>query len=120
MRGIPLKKMSVRDLRGTIVAFNRADKVSAWPKQKCIEWLIEKRIHDINVGNFCRALLRVVIKKNSDGFAVGLSYDRMVDVVKSHFPHSAVTDRHFSWYATSMRAAGETIPVYREDKEERK
>jgi len=114
MRGVSLEKMSVRDLRDTVIAFNRIGNVSAWSKQKCVKWLVEKHVDDINVGNLCRALLRVKIRVNGDGYAVGLNYAKMLKIVKNHFPNSAATERHFSWYATTMRAAGETIPVYRE------
>lgn len=113
LRGTELKKMSVRDLRVTVAAMNGGN-VSAWPKQKCIDWLVRNRVQEVNVGKFCRALLRVVVKKNDEGFPVGLRYADMVEIAKKHFPDSAVNKRHFSWYATTMRATGEVIPVYRE------
>lgn len=114
LHGISLKKMSVRDLRATVAVLNHGDRVSRWPKQKCLDWLAEHHIREVDVGSLCRTLLRVIIKKNSDGFPVGLHYATMVEIVRRHFPNSAVNERHFSWYATSMRAAGEIIPVYRE------
>lgn len=114
LRGTPFKNMSVRDLRATVMAINNSCKVSKWSRQKCMEWLAENEIKEVNVGSLCRILLRVIIRINDDKYTVGLSYAKMVDIVKRHFPNSAVNERHFSWYATSMRAAGETIPVYRE------
>jgi len=113
MNAIPLNKMPIANLRKTVSALSSKD-TSTWPKSKCIQWLIENCIHEINVGNFCRVLLRAVVEKNKDGFPVGLSFTKMVQIAKNHFPYSAVNDRHFSWYATRMRAEGEMIPVYRE------
>lgn len=111
--GVPLEKIPVRDLRLTIMVMSQND-VSRWSRQTCIDWLNARKVCSVNVGNFCKILLRVVVRKNEEGFTVGLSYAKMLNVVKKHFPNSAVTERHFSWYATTMRAAGEIIPVYRE------
>lgn len=114
LRGVPLKNMSVKDLRMTVAAMKHdGGNVSAWPKQKCVKWLEANGVLEINVGRFCRMLLRIVVEKNGDGFPVGLNYKKMEKIAKKHFPNSAVTEHHFSWYATSMRAEGEVIPVYR-------
>lgn len=113
--GVSLNKMAVRDLRLTIGALNHDAKASTWSKKKCIDWL-NTRLEDPprQVSHLCKILLRVVVGKNDEGFPVGLSYPTMFQIVKNHFPNSAINERHFSWYATTMRAAGETIPVYRE------
>lgn len=112
MRGITLSQMSVKNLRDTVGVLNHGEGRS-WSKQRCIEWLTKNDIDVINVGDFCRLLLRVTVKVNHDGYAVGLCYKEMVRIVRGHFPHSAVNEKHFGWYATTMRSRGETIPVYR-------
>ncbi len=113
MRGENLNFMSIKDLHRTILALNDGNG-AMWPQRRCIKWLTEKHhIDEINVGNFCRLLLRVVVGENKDGFAVGLTHREMTKIVRAHFPHSAVKETHFSWYATTMRGKGEMIPVYR-------
>lgn len=115
MRGTNLNFIRLKDLRKTILALNRTEKVTMWPRERCVRWLTEKyHIDEINVGDFCRLLLRVVVGKNKDGYAIGLSYHEMFKIVKCHFPHSAVNLTHFSFYATTMRSRGEIFPVYRE------
>lgn len=113
LRGVPLERMRVGHLRATVAAMHGGN-VSRWSKQKCLEWLAEHGVREVDVGKLCRTLLRIVMRINDDGFPVGLHYADMTEIVKRHFPNSAVTERHFSWYATQMRAAGEVIPVYRE------
>lgn len=109
--GTVLKDMPVRNLRLTIAAMG--NNASRWNKKECVEWLGKRQV-DIGVGKLCKLLLRVVVRVNGDGYPVGLSYVTMLEIVKTHFPNSAVNKRHFSWYATTMRANGEMIPVYRE------
>ncbi len=118
MRGVNLSLMPLKTLRRTISAVSgRRELAHMWRLETCVKWLVKNRIDEINIGNFCRLLLRVVvIEKNESGFSVGLSYEEMTKVVLAHFPHSAVNVTHFAWYATTMRSRGEMIPVYREKK----
>lgn len=112
MRGKNLDDMPVKDLRMTVMTLS-GGKGGAWPREKCARWLKQRHIDTINVGDFCRLLLRVVVGKNREGFCVGLSHRAMLRIVQAHFPQSAVNVLHFSWYATTMRSRGEMIPVYR-------
>lgn len=115
MRGTPLNEMPVRDLRETASALSNGN-TAAWSKKRCIKWLTKNKVDKLGVGNFCRALLRVVVKKNNDGFTIGLNYAEIVSIVTRHFPFSAADETHLSWYATTMRARGEMIPVYRRER----
>ncbi len=116
MRGVNLYLMPLKTLRRTISAISgRRELAHMWPLERCVKWLVKNHIDEINIGNFCRLLLRVVIvEKDEKGFSVGLGYEEMTKVVLAHFPNSAVNVTHFAWYATTMRSRGEMIPVYRE------
>lgn len=121
MRGISLDKMPVEQLREAVSVMSRRGggsfeprDLKKWSRERCVKWL-ETIGPPSGIGNFCRALLRVVTGKTEEGnFPIGLSYSRMVDIIKVHYPNSMADYKHLRWYATSMRAAGEMIPVYRE------
>ena len=119
MRGVALDNMSVQQLRDIVSVMSRRGgeksppRLDQWPRARCVSWIEESRVL-CGVGNFCRDLLRVVVGKTDEGFPVGLSYIKMVELVETYYPCSMADEKHLRWYATSMRAAGEMIPVHRE------
>jgi len=119
MRGIAPEKMTVDQLREAVSVMSKRGggftppRVSVWSRKRCIEWL-NANAAPSTVGNFCRDLLRLVVGRTNEGFTVGLSYAKMVEIIQRHYPCSCADEKHLRWYATSMRAAGEMIPVYRE------
>lgn len=119
MRGIAPEKMTVEQLREAVSIMSRREggleplRLSQWSRVRCTEWLKQAGAPN-GIGNFCRDLLRVVVGRTDEGFTVGLSYAKMVELIRVHYPCSMADEKHLRWYATSMRAAGEMVPVYRE------
>lgn len=119
MRGISPEKMTVEQLREMVCIMSRRGggfeppQLVKWSRTKCLEWL-KTAGPPSGIGNFCRDLLRVVMGKTVEGYEVGLSYTYMVRVIQEHYPNSMADEKHLRWYLTSMRAAGEMVPVYRE------
>lgn len=120
MRGIALDKTAERELRRIVSIMSRRGgskeppRLAQWSKVQCIKWIEKSGVMKNGIGNFCKDLLRVVIGKTNDGFQIGLGYQEMVKIIQVHYPCSMADEKHLRWYATTMRAAGEIIPVYRE------
>ncbi len=111
MRGA-FAKMRVGELREQISALGQRD-AKCLSADECRGWLNDRGVTEWNIGDYCREILRIVVGKNPDGYNVGLSYVEMKRLVQQAYPHSKADEKHLRWYATSMRVAGEMIPVYR-------
>lgn len=118
----PLDQVTDRQL--VEMAWRRKAPLAAarWPRGKLIQYL-EARApkvrgkmrmkKNLGIRTYVFAQLSRVVGETSEGFPIGLSYERIVRSAKKKFPDSAVGELHIRWYANKMRADGYMIPVHR-------